>query len=60
MGKDMKCPKCKEGTMTLPLVPVPLEHGELETRKDGKKFVCIKCGHRAHPSEIYPRPSKSN
>jgi len=53
MSEQMKCPKCKEGIMRLPLEP-----GELERRKEGTKLECSKCGYRAAPHEVYP-PKKS-
>lgn len=53
MSTDMKCPKCKEGIMKLPLALKPLKLGELEQRKEGTKFVCTKCGYRAHPAGLH-------
>ena len=58
MSEQMKCPKCKEGIMRLPLALKPLEPGELERRKEGTKLECSKCGYRAAPHEVYP-PKKS-
>lgn len=51
MSTDMKHPKCKEGIMKLPLALKLLKLGDLEQRKEGQSFVCIKCGNRAHPAE---------
>jgi len=52
MSINTKCPKCKEGTMKLPLALKPLEPGELEQRKEGTKLICTKCGYRAHPTDL--------
>lgn len=59
MSDKMKCPKCKEGVMRLPLGR-QLDPGRSEGGRPGTKLVCSKCGYRAEPTEVYPLPKKSN
>ena len=53
---SIKCPKCKEGVMKLPLATKPLGPGYAD--KGGAKLVCTKCSHQALPSEL--RQSKNS
>jgi hypothetical protein len=53
---SIKCPKCKEGVMKLPLANKLLGPGYAD--KGGAKLVCTKCSHQARTSAF--RQSKTS
>jgi hypothetical protein len=59
MPDKMKCPRCKEGVMRLPLGR-QLDPGKPEGGRPGTKLVCSKCGYCAEPTEFYSPTKKSN
>ena len=47
---DLKCPKCKEGVMRLPLALAPLQ-----PNKPGSALTCSECGYQTTSlSELLP------